>query len=63
MRVGDILVSLDGKDVMGATPPVALAAIEAARRRVSGGGVGGRCFASEVGGRGWSVSCMGVVVE
>lgn len=34
MRVGDILVSLDGKDVMGATLPVALAAIETARRRV-----------------------------
>lgn len=36
MRVGDILVSVDGKDVVGASLPTALAAIEAARRRVSG---------------------------
>ena len=35
MRVGDILVSVDGKDVLGASLPAALAAIEAARRRVS----------------------------
>lgn len=34
MRVGDILVSVDGKSVQGATLAAALAAIEAARRRV-----------------------------
>ncbi|CAN0540138.1 unnamed protein product, partial [Ectocarpus sp. 12 AP-2014] len=33
MRVGDVLVSVDGKSVEGATLPVALAAIETARRR------------------------------
>lgn len=44
MRVGDVLVSLDGKDVLGATPPVALAAIEAARRRVSREGGRALCF-------------------
>ena len=35
MRVGDLLVSVDGKDVQGASLAVALSAIEAARRRVS----------------------------
>lgn len=34
MRVGDVLVSVDGKNVQEATLSVALATIEAARRRV-----------------------------
>lgn len=35
MRVGDVLVSVDGKDVLGATLPTALSMMETARRRVS----------------------------
>lgn len=35
MRVGDLLVSVDGKNVQGASLAVALSTIEAARRRVS----------------------------
>lgn len=35
MRVGDMLVSVDGKDVLDATLQVALSTIETARRRVS----------------------------
>lgn len=34
MRVGDVLVSVDGKNVQGATLATALSAIETARRRV-----------------------------
>lgn len=34
MRVGDVLVSVDGKSVQGSTLAVALATIETARRRV-----------------------------
>lgn len=34
MRVGDVLVSVDGKNVQGATLATALATIETARRRV-----------------------------
>lgn len=34
MRVGDVLVSVDGKSVQGATLTTALAVIETARRRV-----------------------------
>ena len=51
MRVGDLLVSVDGKDVQGASLAVALSAIEAARRRVSR--VESSGFSSEAGACTW----------